>query len=305
MAKNPQVAEYKQLAAQAEQRHGLPKGILSGLFEQESSWNPAAVSGAGAVGLGQIIPSFYPHLDAKRLANDPPYNIESSAKILKDRHVARNGDIQLALVDYHSGQGNVDVFLGKRKPNKGEQDTLGPKGREYAPLIMARSNKYGGEITQGEMDSALARFQPKMKLDTIMRKTGLTGLSTTPKPIKTELASMQADRAVASAMGITPPEPSLIEPIKPIDYSSLFKQPDIQIDTPDSLGGDFAAIAPPKPPKMESSDIFAGNMFSGDMGFDKIKAQVEAAYIPEQKKAAGIPKEIDGFLETFVTSLHG
>lgn len=50
-------ADYSGLIYAAEQKYGLPPGILGGLVKTESSNNPQATSNQGAQGLTQIMPA--------------------------------------------------------------------------------------------------------------------------------------------------------------------------------------------------------------------------------------------------------
>ena len=50
------MANYRDLLEQAGARYGVPEGLMTALGAKESSYNPAAVSSAGAVGLTQVMP---------------------------------------------------------------------------------------------------------------------------------------------------------------------------------------------------------------------------------------------------------
>ena len=47
---------YLTLARDAARRHGIPEDLFARLVQQESGWNPAAVSHKGATGLAQLMP---------------------------------------------------------------------------------------------------------------------------------------------------------------------------------------------------------------------------------------------------------
>ncbi|MDP3675441.1 MAG: transglycosylase SLT domain-containing protein [Novosphingobium sp.] len=66
----------------AENRHGLPLGLLDALIWTESRYNPMALSHAGAVGLAQLMPRTAGDLG---IANryDPVANIEGGARYLR------------------------------------------------------------------------------------------------------------------------------------------------------------------------------------------------------------------------------
>lgn len=50
------VAELYAMADAAAVRNGLPPGLFRRVIQQESAWNPGAQSGAGAIGLAQLMP---------------------------------------------------------------------------------------------------------------------------------------------------------------------------------------------------------------------------------------------------------
>ena len=50
------MANYRDLLEQAGARYGVPEGLMTALGAKESSYNPAAVSSAGAVALTQVMP---------------------------------------------------------------------------------------------------------------------------------------------------------------------------------------------------------------------------------------------------------
>ena len=54
--------EYYDLAIAAARKHGIPEAIFLNLVQQESAWNPNAVSHKGAIGLAQLMPQTAKHL---------------------------------------------------------------------------------------------------------------------------------------------------------------------------------------------------------------------------------------------------
>ncbi len=101
--------EYLEVARAAARRHGVPEDLFLRLVQQESGWNPQAVSHKGATGLAQLMP------DTARLLrvdiNDPRQNLEGGARYLRLMH-DRYGDWRLALAAYNAGPGAVDQHGG-------------------------------------------------------------------------------------------------------------------------------------------------------------------------------------------------
>ncbi len=101
--------EYLEHARAAARRHNIPEDLFLRLVQQESGWNPHAVSHAGARGLAQLMP------DTARLLgvnpDDPLQNLEGGARYLRMMH-DRFGDWRLALAAYNAGPGAVEAHNG-------------------------------------------------------------------------------------------------------------------------------------------------------------------------------------------------
>ena len=95
---------YLTLAHDAARRHGVPRDLFARLVQQESGWNPLAVSHRGALGLAQLMP------DTARLLRvdprDPAQNLDGGARYLSLQY-QRFGDWRLALAAYNAGPGAV------------------------------------------------------------------------------------------------------------------------------------------------------------------------------------------------------
>lgn len=89
----------------AENRHGLPLGLLDALIWTESRYNSLARSNAGAVGLAQFMPGTAVDLG---VANryDPVASIEGGARYLRQM-LDRFGSVFLAVAAYNAGPGAV------------------------------------------------------------------------------------------------------------------------------------------------------------------------------------------------------
>ena len=91
---------YLTLARDAARRHGIPEDLFARLVQQESGWNPAAVSHKGAVGLAQLMPGTAAGLGVDPA--DPHQNLDGGARYLR-RQFERFGDWRLALAAYNAG----------------------------------------------------------------------------------------------------------------------------------------------------------------------------------------------------------
>jgi soluble lytic murein transglycosylase-like protein len=103
----PFTAEIDAAAA----RHGLDPALLRGLVRQESGFDPSARSGAGAVGLTQLMPATARGLGVTD-PTDPAQSLEGGATYLKQQLDRFGGDAAKALAAYNAGPGAVQKFGG-------------------------------------------------------------------------------------------------------------------------------------------------------------------------------------------------
>ena len=142
---NPLVAHAVSMA----ERYNLPRDIFLSLIQQESRFNPTAVSPRGAIGLGQLMPATARELNVD--PRDPMQNLEGSARYLR-RMLDQFGDMELALAAYNAGPGRVRQ-AGNTIPNIRET-------QNYVPSILRRAGvSTGPEYAEGglaELDQKYA-----------------------------------------------------------------------------------------------------------------------------------------------------
>ncbi|MBO9523537.1 MAG: transglycosylase SLT domain-containing protein [Nocardioidaceae bacterium] len=100
---------YADLFTAAQQRYGVPATLLSAVARQESGYDPAAVSPAGARGLMQLMPGTARSLGVDPL--DPAQAVDGAARMLRDL-TRRFGSTELALAAYNAGPGAVLKYDG-------------------------------------------------------------------------------------------------------------------------------------------------------------------------------------------------
>ncbi|MCI2393701.1 lytic transglycosylase domain-containing protein [Aliiroseovarius sediminis] len=101
--------QFLPLAKAAAQRHGIPQDLFLRLVQQESGWNPRALSHAGAIGLAQLMP-----FTARKLGvnpRDPAQNLEGGARYLRQQY-DRFRSWRLALAAYNAGPEAVQKYSG-------------------------------------------------------------------------------------------------------------------------------------------------------------------------------------------------
>ena len=100
---------YLQMARAAANRYGIPSGLFLRLVQQESGWNPGAVSPKGAIGLAQLMPQTARLLGVD--PHDPAANLEGGARYLRQQY-DRFGNWRLALAAYNAGPEAVERHGG-------------------------------------------------------------------------------------------------------------------------------------------------------------------------------------------------
>ncbi|MDR0808132.1 MAG: lytic transglycosylase domain-containing protein [Gemmobacter sp.] len=101
--------QYLTVAKDMARKHGVPEDLFLRLVQQESGWNPGAVSPKGATGLAQLMPE-----TARRLGvdiNDPHQNLEGGARYLAMMY-GRFGNWRHALAAYNAGPQAVEAHGG-------------------------------------------------------------------------------------------------------------------------------------------------------------------------------------------------
>ena len=101
--------DYRALATQIAQQEGVPPDLFLRLVNQESRFNPDAVSSAGAIGLAQLMPGTASDLGVD--PRDPVQNLTGGARYLRQQLDAFNQP-DLALAAYNAGPGNVRKYGG-------------------------------------------------------------------------------------------------------------------------------------------------------------------------------------------------
>jgi soluble lytic murein transglycosylase-like protein len=110
---------------------GVPADLLMATAYIESGWSPTAVSGTGAVGVGQLKPDTSRWIAAVLLHDyglDPANardNIRMSARFLRYLLDANGGTVRRAVAAYYQGPGSV------------ARDGITPIGLAYATKVLA------------------------------------------------------------------------------------------------------------------------------------------------------------------------
>ncbi len=101
--------EYLEVAKAAARKHNVPEDLFLRLVQQESGWNPGAVSHKGATGLAQLMPATAEVLGVD--PTDPEENLDGGARYLRLMY-DKFGSWKLALAAYNAGPGAVEAHDG-------------------------------------------------------------------------------------------------------------------------------------------------------------------------------------------------
>ncbi len=139
------------------------RALIQALIWQESRFNPAAESHAGAYGLTQLMPGTARDLGVyPAFKTDPLMQVRAGARYLAMRLQNLNGDIILALAAYNAGLGNVQRYGGV--PPFAET-------QNYVVVIPRKYNEYLQVI--GGVD-ALGTIEPSLMANA---ELGLRGMA--------------------------------------------------------------------------------------------------------------------------------
>lgn len=138
-------ASYSSLISSAAQQNGLDENLIKAVISAESSYRSDAVSGAGAMGLMQLMPATASSLGVTD-AFDPAQNIGGGAKYLKSL-LDRFGDIRLALAAYNTGPSRIAALNITNPDDPAEYSKISGGVRGYVEKVL---NKYGAYRAQGE-----------------------------------------------------------------------------------------------------------------------------------------------------------
>jgi cell wall-associated NlpC family hydrolase len=102
-------AQYVNTVEQAASANGIPSSLLAGLIQQESGFNPDAVSSAGAEGIAQFMPATAAGMGVDPY--DPTSAINGAAQMLGS-YTRQFGSYANALAAYNAGSSAVERYGG-------------------------------------------------------------------------------------------------------------------------------------------------------------------------------------------------
>ncbi len=161
----PLPENHKAAVAKWSQEYGIDPNLLCALIFTESGWHESSRSGAGAVGLTQIVPGTaagiagnlgVSNFSTDQLISDPDNKAIRFGAYYISAVIKRNGgDVRLGLIAYNGGQGAV-LAEQRGSPIRG---TIA-----YANKVMAIQSMYGkiyGQWWQSAPDLPQFSVNPK------------------------------------------------------------------------------------------------------------------------------------------------
>jgi soluble lytic murein transglycosylase-like protein len=101
---------YEPLARAAAAKYGIDPDVFVRQITQESHWDPATVSPAGARGIAQFMPATAASRGVDPM--DPIAALDAAAKLDHENLVAFDGDYAKMLAAYNAGRGSVIRYGG-------------------------------------------------------------------------------------------------------------------------------------------------------------------------------------------------
>lgn len=232
-------------------KYQLPPLLLSALIQAESNYCPNAVSSAGAIGLGQLMPGTARDLGVTN-PYDPVQNINGAARYLKQQ-LKTFGSIPLALAAYNAGPGNV-IKYGGIPPFRETQNYV-QRITTYHSVYLANQprtvplGRPGGSVTAGvslprpttataprQPQSAPLAAAPRPASTTPSRFTGKQPGNSTPAT-RYVGASSTTTRQTTFTSTLVPTQPTTAQtPAQPTPKTATLAAPSVQARQPATPG---------------------------------------------------------------------
>jgi len=123
-------------------RHQVDPSLVMAVIQTESSFNPTAVSPAGAKGLMQLMDGT---ADAMGVTNpfDPVENVNGGVRYLAHLLDKYNGQLQTALAAYNAGPGRLSSLgISNDSELRAKYDLLPQETRRYIHKVLAAYEAY-------------------------------------------------------------------------------------------------------------------------------------------------------------------
>ena len=149
---------YHSLIEKIADQHRVDPALIKAMVRAESSYNPKALSPAGAMGLMQLMPATAKELGVSD-SYDPEENLHGGIRYYKRLLKRYAGDVELALAAYNAGMGSVELFNGV-PPFK--------ETRKYIKRVKTYYDEYKDQVGTNEAgDTSNASPSDSLSLETL------------------------------------------------------------------------------------------------------------------------------------------
>lgn len=210
----PPPAQYVPMFKSAGERHGINPLYLAAMAQTESSYNPNAKSGAGAVGLMQLMaPTGESVGVAAHQRTDPQASLNGGARYYRQM-LDKYKDELLATAAYNAGPGTVDAAIKKNRarglPTDFASLKLPQETRDYVQRVTSRYQQaqaaYGNSPTgnpglDSQVHDANAIAQNVgPTLESWVKRLGIGGKDDSGNPVALTEAQAKTQAALAGSM---------------------------------------------------------------------------------------------------------
>lgn len=142
-------ARYAALLSAQSRAQGVPPALLQGLAKQESRFSPGVSSGAGAIGLLQLMPATAAELAGRALEpaslKEPETNAELGARYLSQLLKQWRGELLPAVASYNAGPAAVAAWINPQlqaAPELWVEAIPYPETRLYVKKVLGNAWSY-------------------------------------------------------------------------------------------------------------------------------------------------------------------
>ncbi|MGG6309894.1 lytic transglycosylase domain-containing protein [Paenibacillus macerans] len=135
--------DLQSLISRASLNYGVPESLIKAVIATESSFNPQAVSSAGAKGLMQLMDGTARGLGVSD-PFDPAQNIDGGTKYLSYQLNRYGGDVKTALAAYNAGPGRLErLGIGNDEQLMEKFHLLPQETQKYIGKILNAQARFG------------------------------------------------------------------------------------------------------------------------------------------------------------------
>lgn len=139
---NATSSSFDDLIAAAGAKYGVSEALIKSVIQSESSFNPSAVSSAGAKGLMQLMDGTAQGLGVTD-SFDPAQNIDGGTRFLSYLLRKYEGDTSVALAAYNAGPGRIDrLGIASGQDLAAKYDELPQETQDYVRKVLTATSSW-------------------------------------------------------------------------------------------------------------------------------------------------------------------